>query len=174
MPEDKKLFSRHYLKQLKEAHKENSWNSGKSWEHYFMKFAKHHNVKSMLDYGCGKGNSSEVAKKHKLQWTGYDPGVDEFSQLPTGKFDLVLCTDVLEHIEPHCLNDVLDHIYGLTGKVAFFNISTSASKAILPDGRNAHLIIKDDAWWQRRVMNRNPWRSARKYIMKGVVLELRK
>lgn len=61
--------------------------------------------------------------------------------------DLVVCTYVLEHVEPEKVPTVLDHIYRLTGKVAYFCISKREAREILPDGRNAHLSIHDSAWW---------------------------
>ena len=61
--------------------------------------------------------------------------------------DMVVCTDVLEHVEPAKLDAVLDHIWRLTGRVAYFVIDTRPANAILPDGRNAHLSLHDHWWW---------------------------
>ena len=57
------------------------------------------------------------------------------------------CTDVLEHIEPECLEHVLDDLQRLTRKVAFLNIATRPAKKILADGRNAHLIQQQLPFW---------------------------
>ena len=61
--------------------------------------------------------------------------------------EMVVCTDVLEHVEPDKLDAVMDHIFRLTGKLAYFVISTRFANAVLPDGRNAHLSIHDADWW---------------------------
>jgi 2-polyprenyl-3-methyl-5-hydroxy-6-metoxy-1,4-benzoquinol methylase len=61
--------------------------------------------------------------------------------------DLVCCIDVLEHIEPEYLSAVLSHLASLTKNLAFLTIHSAPAIKILPDGRNAHLIIKPMSWW---------------------------
>ena len=56
--------------------------------------------------------------------------------------------DVLEHIEPECLDEVLDHLARITGKILFVAISTIPAKRYLTDGRNTHLIIREGDWWR--------------------------
>ena len=96
----------------------------------------------ILDYGCGKGRL-ETKKK-------YDPAIPEFSEDPAPA-DLVVCTDVLEHIEPECLDDVLKHIRSKMLKAGYFTIGCSPAAKKLPDGRNAHLIIKPPEWWVKKL-----------------------
>jgi hypothetical protein len=55
--------------------------------------------------------------------------------------------DVLEHIEPECLKDVLVHISGLTQRLAYLVISKAQHGKKLPDGRYSHLIVKPQQWW---------------------------
>jgi 2-polyprenyl-3-methyl-5-hydroxy-6-metoxy-1,4-benzoquinol methylase len=62
--------------------------------------------------------------------------------------DIVACTDVLEHIEPDCLDDVLKDIRRCTKKVAFLLIATRPAIKVLADGRNAHLIQQPYTWWR--------------------------
>ena len=71
------------------------------------------------------------------------PGKDE-SPRPA---DLVVCTDVLEHIEPEKLPFVLDDLRRCVKQIGYFVIHTKAAAKTLADGRNAHLIQKDQAWW---------------------------
>lgn len=102
---------------------------------------------SVLDYGCGKGTLAAHAKRiSPLPFANYDPAVPAFAAEPSPA-DLVVCTDVLEHIEPTCLSDVLDHLQALTNKAFFFEIACRPAKRILSDGRNAHLLIKDPYFW---------------------------
>jgi hypothetical protein len=68
--------------------------------------------------------------------------------------ELVCCIDVLEHIEPECLEDVLDHLEELTQRVAFISINTAAAGKTLPDGRNAHLIQRPMEWWFPKIVER--------------------
>lgn len=45
-------------------------------------------------------------------------------------------TGVLEHIEPECLEQVLDHLQRLTRKIALLNIVTRPANKVLADGHN--------------------------------------
>ena len=65
--------------------------------------------------------------------------------------DIVACTDVLEHIEPECLEDVLADLRQVTKRLGFFTIATRPAKKFLADGRNAHLIQQDAKWWIERL-----------------------
>ncbi|HET9469625.1 MAG TPA: hypothetical protein VFO24_00885, partial [Usitatibacter sp.] len=62
--------------------------------------------------------------------------------------------DVLEHIEPECLDEVLDDLQRVTRKIGFFVIATREAEKTLPDGRNAHLIQEPIAWWAPRLEKR--------------------
>ena len=83
----------------------------------------------------------------------YDPGVPEYADLPKPS-QMVVCIDVLEHIEPELLDNVLDHLEELTEEVLFATIHTEPAGKVLPDGRNAHLIQKPPEWWLPKIMER--------------------
>ena len=68
--------------------------------------------------------------------------------------ELVACCDVLEHIEPECLDDVLDHLEELTEVVLFASIHTGPASKKLDDGRNAHLIQQPMEWWLPKLWER--------------------
>ena len=107
----------------------------------------------LLDYGCGKGNVfKNIQKKFPLiDCRGYDPGVPEYAVMPEIPAELVICTDVLEHIEPELIDNVLKHIESLTLKTAYLIIDTLPAQKNLPDGRNAHLIIENQDWWTNKI-----------------------
>lgn len=109
----------------------------------------------MLDYGCGHNLSLRKTLKpqKEFRYQAYDPGVPEYSDPPTPA-ELVVCIDVLEHIEPDCLDDVLDHLYDLTEHMLFATVHTGPAGKKLPDGRNAHLIQKPAEWWLPKFMDR--------------------
>ena len=67
---------------------------------------------------------------------------------------MVACIDVLEHIEPQCLDSVLDHLAALTEGVAFLSIHTGPAVKVLSDGRNAHLTQEPMMWWLPKLWNR--------------------
>ena len=112
--------------------------------------AKRIGAETVLDYGSGKGS---LKRALSLPVAEYDPAVPEHSAEPVAA-DLVVCGDVLEHIEPECLDDVLDHLHSLTKKVGLFVIATRPAKKHLDDGRNAHLIVENRDWWMRKLEQR--------------------
>lgn len=102
---------------------------------------------AVLDYGCGKGSLARSLCAAKIPCAKYDPAIPDCSALPAPA-DLVACLDVLEHVEPECLSEVLQHVRSLTRKVAFVAIATRPAGKTLSDGRNAHLIIQAGDWWR--------------------------
>jgi len=113
------------------------------------------NISTALDYGCGKAELHITYSLQKMwdlkKLDRYDPGVKEWSNVPTQSYDLVFCIDVMEHIEEHDVDNILHHIYGLTNKVAFFSISTRPAKKNLLDGTNAHKTIQPEQWWRKKI-----------------------
>lgn len=107
-------------------------------------------AKTLLDYGSGRGDQYD--NHHlDLEWgvhvTCYDPAVAALRKRPEGKFDGVICIDVLEHIEEKDLPAVLSDLVGYAEKFLFLTICTRPAKKSLPDGRNCHLTIKPREWW---------------------------
>jgi hypothetical protein len=109
-------------------------------------------AKTLLDYGCGSMQNLKTVLNCDVLYQGYDPAVPQFSVKEPS--DLVVCIDVLEHIEPDLLDNVLDDLLMLTDKWAFFTVHTGPAVKTLSDGRNAHLIQKPPAWWLPKLMQR--------------------
>ena len=106
-------------------------------------------VTDLLDYGCGKMRLFDALKgkvKHQMRFQAYDPAIERLAGRPIPS-PMVTCIDVLEHIEPDCLDDVLDDLQSLTMFVGFFSVSCKPANKTLPDGRNAHLIQESPEWW---------------------------
>jgi hypothetical protein len=112
-------------------------------------------ITHLLDYGCGaKMNLLKHLKtKEKLTYQAYDPGVPDLSSAPVPA-QMVCCIDVLEHIEPEFLDNVLDHLASLTEAVAFLTVHTGPAGKILPDGRNAHINQQPMEWWLPKLLER--------------------
>lgn len=112
---------------------------------------KLHEAKSMLDYGSGKGL---FHREH--QWgipvRCYDPAVEKFSKKPTDLYDIVICTDVLEHIPWQEIPAALTEIVNYSRKSIFLSICTREARKKLPDGRNCHLTVRPKEWWRGMVM----------------------
>lgn len=106
---------------------------------------------TMLDYGAGKQALAAALKGVTVSIAAYDPGIPEISELPAGQFDMVACIDVLEHIEPECLDSVLQSVASKTGSFAFLTIHIGPAGKTLSDGRNAHLIQRPLRWWAKKL-----------------------
>ena len=101
----------------------------------------------VLDYGCGKGEM-HLGLPFAIQ--NYDPAVPKYSASPQPA-EIVVCTDVLEHVEPECMTDVLADLRRCVKNVGYFGIPTFEALKTLPDGRNAHISVHDDSWWAETV-----------------------
>lgn len=111
-------------------------------------------VQHLLDYGAGKCRLFQNLKvQHKMKLQAYDPGVPKLSAAPVPA-EMVACIDVLEHIEPECLDDVLDDLARLTEAVCFLTIHTGPAVKVLSDGRNAHLTQQPMEWWLPKIWER--------------------
>jgi hypothetical protein len=136
-----------YLEQAKQYHKEdNKWQgiALKKFIPAINQIIKDKGIETILDYGCGK------AKYHPKEWnaTKYDPAVPEYQNKPTDKFDLVISTDVLEHIPVDNLKDAIDEIFSYSKKWVFVSVCCRKANAILPNGYNAHATIESAKWWR--------------------------
>lgn len=116
-------------------------------------FVEEMGAKTLLDYGCGSMRNLAKVLDCDVIYEGYDPAVPAFAGEPDPA-DLVVCIDVLEHIEPDCLDAVLDHLKSKTLKAAFFTVHTGPAMKVLSDGRNAHLIQQPASWWLPKLMAR--------------------
>lgn len=139
-----------YLEANKRLHETNPkyGSSSAKWAPKVLELIDATGSRTVLDYGCGKGQLAPALPD--LDVREYDPAIPGKDADPQPA-DLVICTDVLEHIEPDCLDDVLCHIGAVTLKLAFINIATRPAIKTLPDGRNTHLIIQSETWWRSRI-----------------------
>ncbi|MFP6733663.1 MAG: class I SAM-dependent methyltransferase [Rhodospirillales bacterium] len=119
-------------------------------------------IHTVLDYGSGKaqGYANWKGKRDGKPVTGlkaiwgvdeitlYDPAYEPHSALPAGKFDLVICTDVLEHCPEQDIPWIVGEILGLSERFVFCTVATYPAKKHLPNGENAHITLKPPAWWK--------------------------
>lgn len=153
-----RLISDEYRAQQEHLHETTEY--GTAAQHYgplVSQIATKLEVTHLLDYGCGRrmGLLKTFNVKHKLTYQGYDPGagVPDLATAPIPA-QMVCCIDVLEHIEPDCLDNVLDHLCKLTELVAFLTIHTGPAQKFLTDGRNAHLTQQPMSWWMPKLFER--------------------
>ena len=120
--------------------------------------------RTLLDYGAGKGMlyggpieiEDTTYESVKAYWgvdkvTCYDPGYAPFSELPNGRFDGVICTDVLEHIPEEDLPWILEELFAYARVFVFGNIANYPARKHLPNGENAHCTIKPRPWWEELI-----------------------
>lgn len=115
-----------------------------------MRLAAQVDTQDILDYGCGK---STLAHNMPFNIQQYDPCVDKYKALPIPA-EIVVCTDVLEHIEPELIDNVLSHIAQLTKKTAYLVANTRPAVKKLADGRNAHILLRSPKWWMDKMFER--------------------
>lgn len=156
------LISPEYLALQRELHARNPHyaTSASEWVDPVYQIATGFGVASLLDYGSGKGLLGEglfgkYSSPYALPFSfdEYDPAIDGKSERPQPA-DMVYCGDVLEHVEPAFLNDVLDDLQRVAQKWAMLVIATRPAGKTLADGRNAHLIVEQIDWWLPRLMAR--------------------
>lgn len=165
------LASEDYRKQLQEKHAGMKWGKhGHSHAPEVQALLMQLGGRSVLDYGCGQGTLAKALPGVKV--FQYDPGVPGKDDLPKPA-DVVVCTDVLEHVEATLLSRVLQHIYLLAARGAYLVIATRPAREILPDGRNAHLIVRPPEWWLQMIKDVG-WTKIRSEERKGLCVWLEK
>lgn len=145
------LLSEKYVKVLLETHAQNKgWgNGGKYAVAPVVEYALVLNARTILDYGCGQGvlkKRLDAEQRSLFIAREYDPGIVGKDERPDPA-DLVVCTDVLEHVEPDYVIETLAELRHLAIKGLYAVISCTPANLILSDGRNAHLTIKPAYWW---------------------------
>lgn len=112
---------------------------------------------TVLDYGCGQQFLKKALEDHfpaieGMKVVGYDPVIVGLDSDPDPA-ELVVCNDVMEHIEPECIDAVLRHIESVCIRSAFFSIALTPASKTLSDGRNAHIsLLPPEDWigWIRK------------------------
>lgn len=133
--------------------------------------------RSLINFGCGnpdaffvkpyidktiveeddKGNKMSPVHDSVYDYLGrpyvvmYDPGIEELSEYPTFPGEMVVCTDVLEHVPAQDIPWFLDELFNLTTKVLHVTIHLGPAVTFLPDGRNAHVTVRPRDWWYQQI-----------------------
>lgn len=125
---------------------------GDKWAETVLALVGEHRATSVLDYGCGEGalkRAVMATRPDGVRFDEYDPALRGKDGLPSFA-DLVVCTDVLEHVEPDRLDAVLAHLKLLARKAVLVVVALVPTAKTLADGRNAHLIQRPANWWRKR------------------------
>jgi len=129
--------------------KEDYGSFGHRWRLGISALIKKYNIKSIIDFGAGK-KTLEKSIGHEISIQSYDPAFDSLNPnlIPA---DLLVCTHVLEHVEPEYLQSTLDYLSSLTNKAFLLVMDNGVSGKILPDGTESNLIQKDMNWWESQI-----------------------
>jgi hypothetical protein len=137
------LISEEYRKMQEELHRNPNYGvASVQYAPVVADILKQTGAPELLDYGAGKGRLGETLKTlmpNPPKVRHYDPARPEWAATPEPA-PFVSCIDVLEHIEPELLDNVLDDLQRVTHGVGFFTVHTGPAVKLLADGRNAHLI----------------------------------
>jgi len=123
-------------------------------QHYIGQFIKITNSKTLLDFGCGRGDAYRSPHKVHHQWglsrkdvRLYDPAFKRDDMLPVGKFDVVICSDVLEHIPEDEVEAFVTRLFSYTKRGVWASVCCRPAKKTFPDGTNLHVTVKPFEWW---------------------------
>jgi hypothetical protein len=124
--------------------------SAQRYIYYIERWLKSIEAETILDYGCGKGRLKAGLKNWKGEVFEYDPCILGKDSWPEPA-DVVICIDVLEHVEPEYLGNVLEHMKILALRGLFIAVNTNQGKRLLPDGRPAHINVHTFEFWQNKL-----------------------
>jgi hypothetical protein len=131
--------------------------------HHVRRLVAQTETRSMLDYGCGKGTQYRpmaLAENGGGRWQSmqeywnveriecYDAAYLPFSRLPSGRFDGVICTDVLEHCPEDDLGWIVDELFSFAARFVFASVACHPAIKRLPNGENAHCTVRAPEYWQ--------------------------
>lgn len=155
-PPSPKLISPGYLEEQRKLHADprGYGTKGRKWADQVADLARRNGAcASILDYGAGQGSLGRELRGRGFAVADYDPAVEAMAA-PPSPADLVVCTDVLEHVEPEKVDAVVEHLAELTRVAAFVVISIVPTAKTLSDGRQAHISLHPPGWWAARLSRR--------------------
>ena len=138
-----------------------------------LKYVEANKGCTVLDYGCG--NAIHWHKRVQLKqdlfatyteflgpnmsgFYRYDPAHPIYNKRPNGRYDLIVCTDVLEHVPIDEMPAVLEEIasYMLNHSEAIFSIPKKESKNAFRDGENMHCTLMSFDEWAKLISKHIP------------------
>ena len=116
---------------------------------------------AVIDFGCGTGRLTAILGKHGYSVTGIDHVDVRETEVPFVKATLWglpksifaeggVCCDVMEHIPPERVDEVLSGISRQTRRV-YFTISDRPDSLGSLIGEQLHLTVQPYEWWQAKL-----------------------
>lgn len=161
MPSPDDLISPAYLEEQRRLHADprGYGTKGRKWLTQVQELAGTFGAHSILDYGCGQASLMREFWANPdpllvgVDFRSWDPAVPQWGAWPEPA-DLVVCTDVLEHVEADKMEAVLDHLQSLAHIGLFVVVSLVPTAKVLSDGRQAHISLHPKAWWEEQLGDR--------------------
>jgi hypothetical protein len=150
--------SAEYLEELKKLHDKKTFGLNRNIPAVVHKLIKEKNITSFLDFGAGKGYTSETITHTypDIELHTYDPAT--FPNPLPESVELTYSSDVLEHVEEHLIDDTIQDLCNRSSRYQYHLIACHPAKKELSDGRNAHLIIEKPDWWKRKLEQLDDWK----------------
>lgn len=118
------------------------------------KLIEFHKAKTLLDFGCGRGDAYYFPYQIHRDWgvsrpTLYDPAFMQHDELPPlgERFDGVLCSDVLEHVPEEDVRAFIEGLFARAKKFVWASVCCRPAKKTFADGTNLHVTIQPYLWW---------------------------
>ena len=113
-------------------------------------------IKTVLDYGGGGSDwnaanfeptTGQSAKEffNIQEVNTFEPARNLTKKT---KSDCVVCVDVLEHIFIADIASVVKDLFKLSKKLLIINVACYKAAALLPNGENAHVTVRNPHWWK--------------------------
>lgn len=123
------------------------------------KLARSVGAKSMLDYGCGRGDAYRSPHKlhrqigiSRLAVRLYDPAFPQHDRPPQGRWDLVVSSDVLEHVPAGDVEAFLRTVFNHARKAVWISVCCRPAKKTFPGtGINLHVTLQPYLRWHEAV-----------------------
>tara|TARA_R110000851_G_scaffold78207_2_gene172493 strand:+ start:5786 stop:6382 length:597 start_codon:yes stop_codon:yes gene_type:complete len=172
-------MSRQARDEHEKAKYQEGFTSGKAvctmnWGRAFYNAIEDLGVKTILDVGCGSGAfcldmvtifeathaygidvasvSLDLVPKNHPDLTFFDGSATKLP-LQDDAVEWVASFDVLEHIQPEDVDQVLDEITRVSTKGLLLTISHRLSNEIV-NGENLHATVQPLSWWQAKLESR--------------------
>ena len=136
----------------KQKHREYPrYGVGKTMHDFSVGWLRAWNVRSVIDYGCGKGQLVQRLHDEGFRVRGYDPAVPGFTDFPESPAEACLSFDVFEHFAPAFVDKELERVSSCFTRVGLFYVATRPAVHKLADGRNCHTVVESPKWWRRKI-----------------------
>src|SRR3546814_17383247 len=103
---------------------------------------------TILDYGAGKqrlGPALAALLETVPPIRSYEPAVPALSS-PPEPADLVVCLDVLEHVEPDCIEAVIEDLARVARRPLLASIASGPSRRTLDAGPTGRASCRGRVW----------------------------